>query len=337
MSECCFTPAMIKERCSSMADRQIIAILFLLIVSQFVESGKSEKEERSGGLDMYYKYKDHFERQTETSDDVSLPFSRETYLYSRASRGYVQIIGRRVNANGARTEYARFLVESDNFGRVRFKGIQSGRYLCMNKSGKLIAKADRRNDRRKQRRGKKGQGKRRSYKVKKMRRCVFKEEYRSAYIAFRLVADESWYLAMDKTGQPRRGPRARLDRKETLFIERPIGVRRSTFGISERSKPRFNRGKNKRRKKDRSYQKSERSWPMLPKNSVISSEVVSRYIQQFDARKKSLKKAVMSLRKLKVKVETAATDEDSKLRTRKLSTYSSELNKIITQLVKEIN
>ena len=61
---------------------------------------------------MYFKYKDHFERQTETSDDVSLPFTRETYLYSRASRGYVQVIGRRVNANGARTEYGKLLIYS---------------------------------------------------------------------------------------------------------------------------------------------------------------------------------------------------------------------------------
>ena len=168
-----------------------------------------------------------------------------------------------------------------------------------------------------------------------MRRCIFKEVYKTAYIAFRLVANESWYLAIDRKGQPRRGPRARLDRKEALFIERPIGVRRSTFGISERSRPRINRRKNKRRKQDRSYQKSERSWPMLPKDSVINIEVVNNYIKQFDTRKKSLKTAITSLRKLKIKVETAAKDRDSKLRTRKLSTYSSELNKIIMQLAKE--
>ena len=170
-----------------------------------------------------------------------------------------------------------------------------------------------------------------------MRRCIFKEVYKSAYIAFRLVANESWYLAMDKMGQPRRGRKARLDKKETLFIERPIGVRRSPIGNSERSRPKFNRRKNKRRKQDRSYQKSERSWPMLPKDSVINTDLVTKYIRQFDKRKKSLKRAIVFLRDLKMKVETAITDEKSKLRTRKLSTYTFELNKIISQLAKEVN
>ena len=170
-----------------------------------------------------------------------------------------------------------------------------------------------------------------------MRRCVFKEVYISAYIAFRLVSNDSWYLAMDRHGQSRRGPRSRIASKEVHFIERPIGVRRDTFGLSERSRPRFNRRKNKRRKQAHSYQKSERSWPMAPTNNEINSQVISNYIEQFNTRKKSLKRAISSLRKLKLKVESAVDDRDTKLRTRKLSTYSTELNSIISQLAKDVN
>lgn len=197
-----------------------------------------------------------------------------------------------------------------------------------------IWQADRRNKRQKQ---KKDNGKRRSYKVKKMRRCIFKEVYKSAYIAFQLVAHDSWYIAMDKNGQPRRGPRTRGNSKEIHFIERPIGVRRDRFQVSERSRPRVNRRKLKRKKLTQLYQKAERSWPFAPTGNAISRKMIANYIEQFASRKASLNRAIQSLRQLKVKVGTAMEEKDQKVRTRKLSTYSTELNSIITKLAKPVS
>lgn len=174
----------------------------------------------------------------------------------------------------------------------------------------------------------------RSYKIKKMRRCVFKEVYKSAYIAFQFVANDSWYLAMDRKGQPRRGPRTRSSSREIHFIERPIGVKRRKFQLSERSRPKFNRRKMKRKKQASSYQKSERSWPLVP--SIINNKVVINYIKRLTTSKRSLKRAISSLRQLRAKVDAAVNDEDAKLRTRKLSTYSTELNNILSGLSKTV-
>ena len=171
-----------------------------------------------------------------------------------------------------------------------------------------------------------------------MQRCVFKEIFgKNAYIAYALAANSSWYLAFDKTGHHRSGRNAKAGTKGTHFIERPIGVKRDEYGISERSRPRMNRRKNKRIKRMHSYQKSERSWPFLPSSDIITDQIVSKYIKQFQNRKTSLRKAIKALIKLKKKLSAAKTETNSKARTRKLLRYGADLKNIISRLAKNVN
>ena len=144
-----------------------------------------------------------------------------------------------------------------------------------------------------------------------MQRCVFNEVYVNAYVSYTLAANSSWYLAFDKTGHHRSGRNAKAGTKGTQFIERPIGVKRYEYGISERSRPRMNRRKNMRSKRMHSYQKSERSWPFLPNSDIITDQIVSKYITQFQSRKTSLKKAIKALLKLKRKLSAAKAERNS--------------------------
>ncbi|KAK3750981.1 hypothetical protein QZH41_009131, partial [Actinostola sp. cb2023] len=76
------------------------------------------------------------------SDTRSLPFLRETQLYSRSSRGHLRILGRKIDAVGKDGDvYAKLIIESDNFGRVKIRGAKSSHYLCVrNKDGRLIGR-----------------------------------------------------------------------------------------------------------------------------------------------------------------------------------------------------
>ena len=171
-----------------------------------------------------------------------------------------------------------------------------------------------------------------------MRRCVFKEVYgKKAYISFQLTSNESWYLAIDRNGQPRKGPQTKAQSKSVHFIERPIGVKRDSPKFSERSRPRPSRRKSKRNKHRQSYQKSERSWPLTPENNDISTEIVTKYIKQFKKRKNSLKRAILSLKKLRKNVVVSSKIRDTKTRTRNLVKYGQELKSILSQLAKDVN
>ncbi len=46
------------------------------------------------------KFADHYKAEKHKTDENSVPFERVTQLYSKASRGHVQIVGRRVDALG---------------------------------------------------------------------------------------------------------------------------------------------------------------------------------------------------------------------------------------------
>uniref|UniRef100_A0A4W4FRL3 Fibroblast growth factor n=1 Tax=Electrophorus electricus TaxID=8005 RepID=A0A4W4FRL3_ELEEL len=76
------------------------------------------------------------------TDQLSRRQVRVYQLYSRTSGRHVQIQGKRVTATAEDgNTFARLYVETDTFGsRVRIKGAESGRYLCMNRGGKLVGK-----------------------------------------------------------------------------------------------------------------------------------------------------------------------------------------------------
>ncbi len=46
------------------------------------------------------KFADHYKAEKSRTDENSVPFERVTQLYSKASKGHVQVVGRRVDALG---------------------------------------------------------------------------------------------------------------------------------------------------------------------------------------------------------------------------------------------
>ncbi|XP_031427181.1 fibroblast growth factor 18-like [Clupea harengus] len=85
----------------------------------------------------------HVENQTRLRDAMSRTYHRLYQLYSRTSGKHVQVLGKRISANGEDGDkYAQLIVEADTFGsQVRIRGKETNFYLCMNRRGKLIGKA----------------------------------------------------------------------------------------------------------------------------------------------------------------------------------------------------
>ncbi|KAG7240018.1 hypothetical protein INR49_028025 [Caranx melampygus] len=89
--------------------------------------------------------------------------------------------------------YARLFVETDTFGsRVRIRGAESGRYLCMNRKGKLVGKPNGRS-----------------------RDCIFTEiVLENNYTAFQNAKYEGWYVAFTRKGRPIKASRTRENQRE---------------------------------------------------------------------------------------------------------------------------
>ncbi|XP_017587971.1 PREDICTED: fibroblast growth factor 17 [Corvus brachyrhynchos] len=81
---------------------------------------------------------------------------------------------------------AKLIVETDTFGsRVRIKGAESEKYICMSKRGKLIGKPN-----------------------GKSKDCIFTEiVLENNYTAFQNARYEGWYMAFTRRGRPRRASR----------------------------------------------------------------------------------------------------------------------------------
>ncbi|KAK5870521.1 hypothetical protein PBY51_003463 [Eleginops maclovinus] len=88
-------------------------------------------------------FKQYVRTQGAVTDQLSRRQVRVYQLYSRTSGKHVQIPGPRVSATAEDGNlFARLFVETDTFGsRVRIRGAESGRYLCMNRKGKLVGKS----------------------------------------------------------------------------------------------------------------------------------------------------------------------------------------------------
>ncbi|XP_077943448.1 fibroblast growth factor 17 isoform X2 [Gasterosteus aculeatus] len=158
------------------------------------------------------------------TDQLSRRQVRVYQLYSRTSGKHVQIHGRRVTATaedgdvfgrcgpgpprgfassvhrgrGFHTQ-ARLFVETDTFGsRVRIRGAESRRYLCINRKGKLVGKPNGRS-----------------------RDCIFTEiVLENNYTAFQNAKYEGWYVAFTRKGRPVKASRTRENQREVHFIKR---------------------------------------------------------------------------------------------------------------------
>uniref|UniRef100_A0A8V5H2K9 Fibroblast growth factor n=1 Tax=Melopsittacus undulatus TaxID=13146 RepID=A0A8V5H2K9_MELUD len=138
--------------------------------------------------------------QGAVSDQLSRRQVREYQLYSRTSGKHVQVTGKRITATAEDgNKFAKLIVETDTFGsRVRIKGAESEKYICMSKRGKLIGKPN-----------------------GKSKDCIFTEiVLENNYTAFQNVRHEGWFMAFTRRGRPRQASRSRQNQREAHFIKR---------------------------------------------------------------------------------------------------------------------
>ncbi|CAM5110594.1 unnamed protein product [Eretmochelys imbricata] len=143
----------------------------------------------------------YVESHTRHLDEASRRHVRVYQLYSRSSTGHLQVLGKRVRANGEDgNKYALLAMESDTFGsHVRIKGKETGYYVCMDRRGKVLGKLD-------------GQS----------RGCVFVEEVlENNYTAFMSAWHRGWYLGFTRKGRAQTGPRTHRTQREGHFMKRP--------------------------------------------------------------------------------------------------------------------
>nr|XP_006012032.1 PREDICTED: fibroblast growth factor 18-like [Latimeria chalumnae] len=145
-------------------------------------------------------FKVYVENHTRNPDDLSRKQIRIYQLYSRTTGKHVQILGKRINANGEDgAKHALLVVETDTFGsHVRIKGKETGYYICMNKRGKIIGKVSGIN-----------------------RECVFVEEVlENNYTALVSAKYRGWYLGFNRKGRPRKGPKTQQNQQDVQFMKR---------------------------------------------------------------------------------------------------------------------
>ncbi|KAJ6658731.1 hypothetical protein lerEdw1_019891 [Lerista edwardsae] len=151
------------------------------------------------------------------TDQVSRRQVREYHLYSRTSGKHVQVTGKRISATAEDgNKFAKLIVETDTFGsRVRIKGAESKKYICMNRKGKLVGKLNGRS-----------------------KDCVFTEiVLENNYTAFRNAHPEGWYMAFTRKGRPRKASRSRQNQQEAHFIKRLYRGHPPFPNIAEHQKP----------------------------------------------------------------------------------------------------
>uniref|UniRef100_A0A8C4R4B2 Fibroblast growth factor 8 n=1 Tax=Eptatretus burgeri TaxID=7764 RepID=A0A8C4R4B2_EPTBU len=153
----------------------------------------------------------HVARASQFTDQNSRRKVRTYQLYSRTSGKHVQVLGRRVVAQGEDGDpYAQLVAETDTFGgNIRLRGAQTGYYICMNKRGKLVGK-------------KNGRG----------RYCVFKEVYlENNYTALVNSRHPNWYMAFNRQGRAKNGARTRPRQRDVHLIKRPIQGRDADYNF----------------------------------------------------------------------------------------------------------
>uniref|UniRef100_A0A3B5A2B8 Fibroblast growth factor n=1 Tax=Stegastes partitus TaxID=144197 RepID=A0A3B5A2B8_9TELE len=139
----------------------------------------------------------YIENHTRNPDDLSRKQVRIYQLYSRTTGKHVQILGKKINANG--DDGALLVVETETFGsHIRIKGKESEHYICMNEKGKIVGRPD----------GRKQE-------------CVFVEEFlENNYTALVSAKYKGWYLGFNRKGRPKKGSRTTQRQQEVHFMKR---------------------------------------------------------------------------------------------------------------------
>lgn len=146
------------------------------------------------------------ENQTDTNNH---PIKRKVQLYSRASQLHVQIKKTAMDASGEDgSQYARLVLESDNFGRIKIRGEKTNRYLCFNKKGELVPRA-------------------KKQRFATMKRCIFREEMTGeGWLQYRSVKYPDWLIGFSKGGRPMNGNRSAQRSKYREFTVRKLERRK---------------------------------------------------------------------------------------------------------------
>ncbi|KAL4640222.1 fibroblast growth factor 18-like [Arapaima gigas] len=150
-------------------------------------------------------FRRYIENHTRNPEDLSRKQIRIYQLYSRTTGRHVQILGKKINANGEDGgKYALLVVETETFGsHIRIRGKESNHYICMSKNGKVIGKLN-----------------------GKSEECVFIEEFlENNYTALVSAKYKGWYLGFSRKGRPKKGSRTAQTQQEVHFMKRsPKGV-----------------------------------------------------------------------------------------------------------------
>ncbi|XP_069473833.1 fibroblast growth factor 17 isoform X1 [Ambystoma mexicanum] len=178
-----------------MAARGLFGIkIWLQVLLLWGQTESQGENQQSPNFNQYVR------EQGATTDELSRRQTRVYQLYSRTSGKHIQVQGKRISATAEESDmFAKLIVETDTFGsRVRIKGAESEKYICMSKKGKLIAKPS-------------GKG----------RDCIFTEiVLENNYTAFQSARYSGWYLAFTRRGRPRKASRSRQNQPEAHFIKR---------------------------------------------------------------------------------------------------------------------
>ncbi|KAJ7336581.1 Fibroblast growth factor [Desmophyllum pertusum] len=179
----------------------LLALHLLLPDGLAQESNYDQKPEEKKLFDFVYN------NQKTKSDTRSLPFRRFIQLYSRNSGRHVRInADRSVDAVGKDGDkYAKLVIESVSFGRVRIRGSATDFYLCVDKRGRLRARV---------------RGKWRD-------NCVFTDRLAdNAYTEFSSVKYNNSLVAFNRRGRPRHVQKSyKGGIKAVQFIERASNIR----------------------------------------------------------------------------------------------------------------
>ncbi|XP_074613029.1 fibroblast growth factor 18-like [Acropora palmata] len=179
--------------------------------SPAVYSGKSSRcLQLNKSVEIYEKIMCGFvHNETFKTDKNNPPIKRKVQLYSRASQLHIQIRKSEVDARGQDgSEYARLVLESDNFRRIRIRGEKANRYLCVTKKGELVARI-----------------KKQRFTV--MKRCIFNEEITGeGWFQYRSTKYPSFVIGFSKAGRPMNGRKSAKRSKYRQFTLRELPERK---------------------------------------------------------------------------------------------------------------
>lgn len=121
-------------------------------------------------------------------------------IYSRITKKHIQILPRKVVANGEDgDEYALLEKTSITFGVVTIRGKKSRRYLCMSKRGKLLARK----------------------KLSRDGSCHFIENITAAlWTSYENQKHAKWYIGFNKNKKAKRGRKTRENQEACNFLIR---------------------------------------------------------------------------------------------------------------------